>query len=190
MFAVDVMFSKTRAFRHTRPRMFSVSLREDVAPTPPWQHRRGNTAVATPPWQHRRGNTAVATPPWQHRRGNTAVATPPWQHRRGNTAVATPPWQHRRGNTAVATPPWQHRRGNTGVWRRHVRGSVYWPRIADSFLDRNTRDTCLTGRWLFATPPRPNALLWLFRCTNLFTFCVSFRVSISFRVKLDYIRLD
>jgi len=38
------------------------------------------------------------------------------------------------------------------------------------------------GLWLFATPPRPNALLWLFQCTNIFKFRV--------RVKLDYIRLD
>ena len=42
------------------------------------------------------------------------------------------------------------------------------------------------GRWLFATPPRPKAFLWLFRCANIFKFRVSFRVSIRFWVKLDY----
>ena len=45
-------------------------------------------------------------------------------------------------------------------------------------------------RWLFAIPPRPNAILWLFRFTNIFKFRFSFKVSIRFRVKLDYIRLD
>ena len=46
------------------------------------------------------------------------------------------------------------------------------------------------GYLLVPTPLRPNALLWLFRCTNMFKFRVSFRVSIRFMVKLDYIRLD
>ena len=45
--------------------------------------------------------------------------------------------------------------------------------------------TVRVRRWLFATPPRPNAVLWRFRCTQIFRFRVSFRVSISFRVKLD-----
>ena len=36
-------------------------------------------------------------------------------------------------------------------------------------------------------PLPPNALLWLFRSTNMFKFMDSFMVSFRFRVKLDYI---
>ena len=43
---------------------------------------------------------------------------------------------------------------------------------------------------MFAILPRPNGLLWLFRCTNIFKFRVGFRVSIRFRVKLVCIRVD
>ena len=48
-------------------------------------------------------------------------------------------------------------------------------------------DQTLKGRWLFATPSRPNVLLWLFRCTHIFKFTVSFRVSIRLKFTLDYI---
>ena len=50
---------------------------------------------------------------------------------------------------------------------------------------RLNKDSLGNRRWLFATPPRSNALLWLFRCTNLFKFRVSIRVT----VKLVCIRL-
>ena len=50
--------------------------------------------------------------------------------------------------------------------------------------------SCIKRRWLFATPPRPNALLWLFPSTSTFKFRACFRVIIRFWVKLDYIRLD
>ena len=49
----------------------------------------------------------------------------------------------------------------------------------------------LHGAWVTeATPARPNALLWLFRCTSIFKFRVKFKVSIRFRVKLHYIMVD
>ena len=58
-------------------------------------------------------------------------------------------------------------------------------------IKRYTRVTFFQQAMAICYLPRhPNALLWLFRCTNIFKLSVNFRVTIRFRVKLEYIPLD